>query len=232
MHKRAAQTRQQKEEAVAEEKQDEAEEEEGVEEEAEQEEEEAEAEEEEAQEEEKEAEEEEEEGKEEEDEGHEVAEDGEKGEEEEDEEGEEQAEEEAEETATARQVRITRARNKTYIQEKDYSWATCTHWPSSALVNLQCHVAKESPRRQCPPFALLVLFLHCTVSCESIKTSPGFGCLYSCLNLSFSQQLMNLALASNFLGCCTMSLQGPIAHLIPCARAAAHWSAALPALQH
>ena len=120
MHKRPAQTRQQKEEAVAEEKQDEAEEEEGVEEEAEQEEEEAEAEEEEAQEEEKEAEEEEEEGKEEEDEGHEVAEDGEKGEEEEDEEGEEQAEEEAEETATARQVRITRARSKTYIQEKDY----------------------------------------------------------------------------------------------------------------
>ena len=68
-----------------------------------------------------------------------------------------------------------------------------------------------------------------SVSCESIKTSPGFGCLYSCLNLSFSQQLMNLALSSNFLGCCTMSLQGPIAHLIPCARAAAHWSAALPA---
>ena len=51
VHKRAAQTRQQKEEAVAEEKQDEAEEEEGVEEEAEQEEEEAEAEEEEVQEE-------------------------------------------------------------------------------------------------------------------------------------------------------------------------------------
>ena len=49
-----------------------------------------------------------------------MAEDGEKGEEEEDEEGEEQAEEEAEETATARQVRITRARNKTHIQEKDY----------------------------------------------------------------------------------------------------------------
>ena len=42
-----------------------------------------------------------------------------KGEEEEEEEGEGAAEEEAEEQATARQGRITRAVNKTSIQEKD-----------------------------------------------------------------------------------------------------------------
>ena len=126
MHKRPAKTRQQKEEAVAEEEQEEAEEEEGVEEEAEQEEEEAEEEEEEAQEEGEEAEEEEEEaeegeeGEEEEEEGHEVAEEGDKGEEEEGEEGAEQAEEEVQGTATSRQLRITKAMNRTYIQEKDY----------------------------------------------------------------------------------------------------------------
>jgi hypothetical protein len=45
------------------------------------------------------------------------AEEGEKGDEEE--EGEEEAEEEAGEQATAKQVRITRARSRTYIQEKD-----------------------------------------------------------------------------------------------------------------
>ena len=96
---------------MAEEEQEEAEEEEGVEEEAK-----------EAQEEEKEAEEEEEadEGEEGEDEeGHEVAEEGENGEEKEDEEGEEEAEEEAEEQATARQVRVTLAKDRTYIQQKD-----------------------------------------------------------------------------------------------------------------
>ena len=126
MQKRPATTGQQKEEAVAEEEQEEAEKEEGVEEEAEQEEEEAEEEEEEAQEEGKEAEEEEEEaeegeeGEEEEEEGHEVVEEGDKGEEEEGEEGEEQAEEEAQGTATSRQVRITKAMNRTYIQEKGY----------------------------------------------------------------------------------------------------------------
>ena len=59
------------------------------------------------------------EGEEEEEEGDEEAEEWEKGEEEEDEDGEEEAEEEAEEQATARQVRVTLARNRTYIQERD-----------------------------------------------------------------------------------------------------------------
>ena len=92
MQKRPAHANQQKEEAVAKAEQAEAEEEEGVEEEADRQE--AEAEDEEG-----------------------GAEEGEKGDEEE--EGEEEAEEEAGEQATARQVRMTRARNRTYIQEKD-----------------------------------------------------------------------------------------------------------------
>ena len=59
------------------------------------------------------------EGEEEEEEGDAEAEDGEKGEGEEDEEGEKEGEEEVEEQATARQVRITRAMKRTYIQVKD-----------------------------------------------------------------------------------------------------------------
>ena len=47
------------------------------------------------------------------------AEEGEEGEEEEEEEGKVEAKEEAEEQATTRQVRIRRAMNRTYIQEKD-----------------------------------------------------------------------------------------------------------------
>ena len=82
---------------MAEEEEEEAEEEEGVEEKADKEEDEAEEEEEEAQDPEK----------------------GEEGDEEEEEEGEEEAEEEAEEQATARQARITRAMNRTCIQQKD-----------------------------------------------------------------------------------------------------------------
>jgi nitrogen fixation protein FixH len=97
VHERPAKTSQQKEEAVAEEEQEEAEEEEGVEEKADKEEDEAEEEEEEAQDPEK----------------------GEEGDEEEEEEGEEEAEEEAEEQATARQVRVTLAQDRTYIQQKD-----------------------------------------------------------------------------------------------------------------
>ena len=62
---------------------------------------------------------EEEEGEDEEEEGHEAAEEGEKGEEKEDEEGEEEAAEEAEEEATAKQVRATLAKDRTYIQQKD-----------------------------------------------------------------------------------------------------------------
>ena len=92
MQKRPAHANQQKEEAVAKAEPAEAEEEEGVEEEADKQEAEAEDEED-------------------------GAEEGEKGDEEE--EGEEEAEEEAGEQATARQVRITRARSRTYVQEKD-----------------------------------------------------------------------------------------------------------------
>ena len=92
VQKRPAHANQQKEEAVAKAEQAEAEEEEGVEEEADRQEAEAEDEED-------------------------GAEEGEKGDEEE--EGEEEAEEEAGEQATGRQVRMTRARNRTYIQEKD-----------------------------------------------------------------------------------------------------------------
>ena len=119
LRKRPATTSQPKEEAVAEDEQEEAEEEEGVEEEADKEDQEAEEEEEEAQEEEEEAEEGEE--GEDEEEGHEVAEEGEEGKGKEDEEV--VAKGEAEEQAIARQVRITMAMNRTYIQEKDYGGA-------------------------------------------------------------------------------------------------------------
>ena len=107
LHKRPATTNQHKEEAVAEEEQDEVEEEEGVEEKAGEEDEEAEEEEEQQQE--QEEAEEGEQGEEEEEEGHEVADKGEKAEE----------KEEARETATARQVRIKWGMKRSYIQEKD-----------------------------------------------------------------------------------------------------------------
>ena len=114
-------------------------------------------------------------------------------------------------------------------------WPASEQWPPCCT--LAFFFGGEPPCGQEKPRSSASTFRNCrtllslsSVSCESTNFSPGFGRLYnanSSFNLSFSSHLKNLALCPNFLGCWTMSLQCPIAHLIASARPDAHWSGAL-----